>query len=911
MTGGPELDTAAAVASIQALVAKYDAVLKSGKKRQYHEPRTVNEFIQPLFLALGWDVHNALGEDDVLPEDAVSRGRVDWAFRIGGVPRFFLEAKNVNENLEDPKWARQAINYAYNKSVTWAVLTNFERLRIYNAEWIGANPNQNLFIELSYTEYVDQFDRLALLSRAGMAARSLDELADAVHKKLKKTPVGERLFGDLLTFRSMLRDYLRAYNPGVDAATIEHAVQRLLDRLIFIRTIEDRNIEPNQLRSVLRDLEARGKKGALWHQLLKVFQAFDTGYDSQLFAKQPLDDLDTEVEPIRVTIEGLYGARDGSIEYDFSAIDADVLGGVYEQYLGQLAKAPPVAKAKLSVADALARITKADTKPFRKAHGVYYTPRWVTRYIVSETIGRLLAEWTPAAARSLRVLDPACGSGSFLIEAFRVLDAYWAKQEPTTDEDEIRARRTRILRENLFGIDLDPQAVEIAQLNLLLVATDRRERLPDLTKNIVVANALFEDGRVPSAIAGNAPAVRWTNLGHAGKFDAIIGNPPYIRAEAMDRAERDYFMTGAGFHPVGRFDIYVLFLELGLQRLAVGGRMGMIVPAAVGTQNYGEWLRRELLDNWRIESLVDLRDIDVFHGVAVHPMIVVASDGEAATQLQILRPANDSEVGDPASWETWTLPAQLFRDMPKAAFRLGFRLALTGPIAAFERFGVRLGDICYCITGFVAHDSVTGASKDRLLTNDPSATNAKNYLEAKEVDQGFAVLKPSRFVMYEPGQMHRPKFPQLFDRPKLLVHRVTGTTGRLRATVDRAGIYVNHSFDCVVRFCDLKDAPTYARGSTQAAEASKGVSLDALAALLNSTHMSGYFRIKHGTDMDATPASLRALPLPPLAALSDGSRLAALGAEAVGTTGEDREQIMRDINDAVLAAYEITPGEQR
>ncbi len=906
MTGSEPLDRAVVAGAVQALVDKYQALERAGKASAYVEARTVNEFILPLFQALGWDVHNALGNDDVVPEARVSRGRVDWAFRVRNVPRFFLEAKKLGADLTNPEFARQAISYSYNKSVTWAVLTNFRSLRIYNAEWYGPNPNYSLFVELSHQDYVRQLDRLMWLSRPAIEFGTLDEEAANVGKKLRKTPVGERLFGDLLTFRSMLRDYLRAYNDQESASSIEHAVQRLLDRLIFIRAVEDRGIEENHLRSMIRDLEARNRKGSLWAELLRVFREFDGAYDSQLFSFQKLDELDTEAEPLRVTIEGLYGARDGSVEYDFSAIDADVLGGVYEQYLGQLAKSPPVPKSKLSVKEAAARAARADTKPFRKAHGVYYTPRWVVRYIVARTIGQLLEARSPAEIRDLRVLDPACGSGSFLIEAFRVLDAYWARQDPDDSDEGIRQRRTRILRENLFGVDLDPRAVEIAQLNLLLVAVDRRDLLPDLSKNIVVGNSLLaRDAATKHASAGPDVSVDWAAFGSDGMFDAVIGNPPYIRAEAMDRAERDYFMRGAGFHPVGRFDIYALFMELGLYRLRDGGRFGYIVPAALGTQNYGEWLRKQLLDEFRLEALVDLRDIDVFHGVAVHPMIVIASRGPTADDVNILRPRLQADAHDPSAWDSATVAADVFRSMPRTAFRLSYRDQLSSSIAAFERFGTRLGDICYCITGFVAHDSVTGASKDRLVTSDPLLPSAKPYLEAKEVDDGFAVLHPVRYIRYEPAEMHRPKFPQLFDRPKILVHRVTGTRGGLRASVDREGIYVNHSFDCVVRYCDLADAPAYARGSQAAQDRSSAVSLDALVALLNSSYMSDYFRLKHGTDMDATPASLRALPLPPLEQLAETSRLAELGRRLVGASGDARAGLLDEVGEAVLDAFQV------
>jgi len=493
------------------------------------------------------------------------------------VPRLRAHSESqagVSADLSNPDFARQAINYSYNKSVTWAALTNFDSLRIYNAEWYGPNPNFGLFLDLQWEQYERDFDRLWWLSNESMQSGILDREAAKVGKKLKKTPVGEQLFGDMWTFRGVLRDYFRAYNEAVAPDRLEHAVQRLLDRLIFIRALEDRGIEPNHLRSLIRGLEATNKRGNLWTGLLVIFRDFDKAYDSQLFVRQLLDELDTEVEPLRVVIEGLYGTRDRSVEYDFAAIDADVLGGVYEQYLGQLAKAPPVPKSKLSLSEAVARTAGADTKPFRKAHGVYYTPRWVVRFIVAETLGRFLAARRPDEVRRVSVLDPACGSGSFLIESFRLLDEYWAALQPGSTQDQVRDRRSRILRENIFGIDLDPQAVEIAQLNLMLIAVDGRDLLPDLTRNIVVGNSLIERESAAKWFDGaHESAVAWDHISPQadGKFDVVVGNPPYIRAEGMDRAERDYFMGGAGFHPVGRFDIYSLFMGWDFSACAKAG----------------------------------------------------------------------------------------------------------------------------------------------------------------------------------------------------------------------------------------------------------------------------------------------------------------------------------------------------
>ena len=641
---GTPAEPAGTNAAIVALIGQFEALTRGG--RAYSEARTVNEFIVPLFAALGWDVRNERTHDEVVPEEHVSRGRVDWAFRLRGVPVLYLEAKRPGTNLDEPSPAHQAINYAYNKGVAWAILTNFETLRLYNAEWDAPNPNTNLFFEIPYRDYATD-PRMAWLSREAMAAGVLDAEATKVGKRLRKTPVGARLFEDLLAYRSMLRIYFSAYNEQVAPAEVDHAVQRLLDRLIFIRTAEDKHIEEQHLRPLVRELRQANRMSRLWPEVLALFREFNRHYNSQLFARQRLDELDTEHEPIRVTIEGLYGTRNGSIEYDFSAIDADVLGGAYEQYLGQLAKASPVPRARLQAEDALRQAEHADTRQFRKANGVYYTPKWVVRLIVEGTLGRVLDERTPEEVRNIRVLDPACGSGSFLVEAFRLLASYWCRTEPPVDSAAELAQRVGILHDNVFGVDLDPAAVEIAQLNLLLTALYERSLLPDLAANVVCGNSLIDRDRADAF--DYAAAFPFTH--EPGRFDVVIGNPPYIRSQSLSAPDRETYRARYRT-AVGSFDIYELFLERALELARLGGRTGFIVPGKFLSSSSGE---AALLDHIyscaSIETLVDAMRFRVFEDALTYPVILIARRGDAPAGHLLGRVEALGPGGPDIEWE--------------------------------------------------------------------------------------------------------------------------------------------------------------------------------------------------------------------------------------------------------------------
>ena len=620
------------------LIAKYKR-LDSRAIKAYNEANTCKDFILPLFRALGWDVYNSA---EVSAERKVSRGRVDYAFRLGGIPKFFLEAKKFAVDLNEPRWARQAINYAWIKGVTWAVLTDFEGLKVFNAEWKERNPLLNIFIDLTYDQYLEEFDRLWLLSKEAMQEGLIDREALRVGKKLKKRPVGEQLFGELVRWREKLHYYLRRYNPDFSDDQIDEAVQRILDRLIFIRTCEDRGIEAPRLRPLLRGWRIEGRRKDLVKLLSGIFRDFDEGYDARLFAPHFSEKLSCEPGPFEEVIEGLYATPDGIIEYDFNAIDVDVLGGIYEQYLGYVAK---VVERRERREEPLT-VEVIERKGWRKKHGIYYTPQFVVRYIVANTLGRLLEERTYNEVRQLKVLDPACGSGSFLIEAFDVLDKYHQRVRGDHDEFDF-FRRAEILTSNIYGVDLDAQAVEIARLNLLLKTLNQRARLPDLANNIRQGNSLISG--TPEELREyfgenweEKKPFNWEEefpqIMASGGFDVVIGNPPYVRIQTLDKDEvafyNDHYEAATG-----NYDIYTLFVERGLKLLRPGGVFGMILPNKFMQARYGKGLRKLLSDAKAVWKVVNFEDAQVFEEATTYTCLLFLQKAPSPKVLYI--PAGD------------------------------------------------------------------------------------------------------------------------------------------------------------------------------------------------------------------------------------------------------------------------------
>ncbi|MFT3891273.1 MAG: N-6 DNA methylase [Anaerolineales bacterium] len=571
--------------------------MPSAKRKGMNEMQTRLGYILPLFRALGWDINNI---DEVTPEEKVSRGWVDFSFRLGNVPRFFLETKRANEDLNNPNFVKQAIDYAWTKSVTWALLSDFEGLRVFNAEWKENDPFRAQFVEFDLDSYLSDFGRLWWLSKPEIAARRLDAEAEKVGKKIKRTPVSQHLFDDLRRWRENLFKSYKGFNLGYSTAQIDEAVLRLLNRLIFIRTAEDREVENIRLRSLVRELKDRKKISTLDRELAGLFRELDGVYNSELFARHFSEELQIPPTDLEEVINGLY--EKNFTRYNFNALEADVLGTAYEQYLGHV------------VAEGESETHVEEKRTKRKSQGIYYTPTFVTKYIVQQTVGKYLDEHGYNPSKPPRVLDMACGSGSFLIEAFDMIDNFVAKQRGQTQKSEVdifdRARQIEVLQNCIYGVDKDKQAVEVARLNLLLRGLHSREKLPML-ENIANGDSLKID----------TYASRFSNVLQHGGFDVIVGNPPYVRIQTLDKTEIDYFNHNFE-SSTGNYDIYVLFVEQALRLLKPEGVLGLILPNKFMQVDYGEGLRKLLSENQYVEQIVDFKSFQVFENATTYTCLL-------------------------------------------------------------------------------------------------------------------------------------------------------------------------------------------------------------------------------------------------------------------------------------------------
>lgn len=610
------MDKEKAKAELKILLDRYNQMKleKTTDVRSKEEEKTKTKLIRPLFEhVLGWKF-----EEDVTPEERISKGWVDYGFRINEVSKFFLEAKSLKEDLDNPVYFRQAVSYAYYKGCPWAVLTNFETIKILNAEWEAPNYLYSHFMTINCYDFLERFDDLWLLSREGFEQGLLNKLAERFGKKTKKSPLTRQLLEDFTRFRNALSKNITKENQSkkITEEELDESVQRILNRLIFIRNCEDRGLEEKKLWEAHN--EAR-----VWKTLKDVFRYYDTNYDSKLFSydlNDPksvhvCDTLTIDDLVMREIIDGLYRTKDKSVSYDFSIIPADTLGTVYEQYLSHILK-----KTKQ-------RASLSDNQVHRKTQGVYYTPTYIVEYIVRNTLGEMLSQKN-VDLEKLRVLDISCGSGSFLIKTFDVLDEYYQETNLNQTKLDLETevlfkRKVLLLKDHIFGVDLDGQAVEIAQLNLLLKIAEKSHRLPLLQENIKRGNSL-----VDNHLAGEW-AFDWNQqfkeIMKEGGFNVVIGNPPYVRQEELG-VFKPYFEANYDSYK-GTADLLVYFFEKGISLLKDKGYFGFIASNKFMRSDYGVNLRKYILKHCSIEKIVDFGELPVFEEASTFPCIFIFRKG--------------------------------------------------------------------------------------------------------------------------------------------------------------------------------------------------------------------------------------------------------------------------------------------
>jgi type I restriction-modification system DNA methylase subunit len=596
-----------AILKISQLVERFNEQKDFYKRSDYNETLTRRDFIDPFFKALGWDVDNEQGYAEsyreVIHEDKIKIGNAtkapDYSFRLGGGKRlFFVEAKKPSVFIKDDITpAYQVRRYGWSAKLPISIITDFEEFAIYDCTK-KPNPTDkasNARIKyLSYSNYLNEFDFLwDTFSKEKVLKGSFDKFVQNDKQKKGTSTVDYEFLTSLDTWRTYLANNIALRNT-LDEDELNFVVQHIIDRIIFLRIAEDRSVEP------YGTLQDTLKNGDYYQNLLRQFHVADQKYNSGLFdftKDKTSGKIAIDNKVIKTIVNDLYYPIS---PYEFSVLSVEILGSAYEQFLGKQISLSKTGKALIE-----------EKLEVRKAGGVYYTPQYIVDYIVKNTVGKLIEGKTPKEISQIKIVDPACGSGSFLIGAYQYLltfhKDYYSnngkpskgnKDNPLTPEGNLTtAEKKRILLANIYGVDLDANAVEVTKLSLLLkcmegetaasIATQLmlfHERiLPTLDNNIKSGNSLIDvDFYATELDFGEEKKIKPFNWQKAfpvvfkqGGFDAVIGNPPYVQPNVLDKNSQVYLLSNFKANT----DLYSLFIEQSMKLLKDNNKLGFIVPS--------------------------------------------------------------------------------------------------------------------------------------------------------------------------------------------------------------------------------------------------------------------------------------------------------------------------------------------
>ena len=780
---------------IQSLVTRFEEQIDSYRSGNYNETLTRRDFIDPFFKALGWDIDNSLGYAEayreVIHEDRVNVGGAtkapDYSFKLAGGKRlFFVEAKKPSVDIKnDIQPAYQIRRYGWSAKLPVSIITDFEEFSVYDCTR-KPSPTDSAAVSrvryLTWRDYLNEFDFIwESFSKEKVLKGSFDKFVQSDTAKKGTATVDKEFLLSLDEWRKTLAVAICKTNVNLGEEEISFAVQRIIDRLIFLRIAEDRNIEPyGNLKSTISQTDTYGN-------LLALFFRADEKYNSGLFDLKkdtitPFISLDTKV--IRGILHELYYPV---CPYEFSVLSVEILGSVYEQFLGK----------QIRITEG--HHVKIEEKPeVRKAGGVYYTPQYIVDYIVKQTVGRQIDGKSPSEIAKLSIVDPACGSGSFLLGAYQyLLDHYrnWhashsapsrgKKEQLLTPEGFLTtAEKKRILTTHIFGVDIDVNAVEVTKLSLLLKCLEGEtlasiqqqfslwnERvLPSLDDNIRSGNSLigldFYDTELDFGEPKKIKPFSWEKNFPAvfarGGFDVVIGNPPYVRQELLGDQKNYYRQRYKVYHGVA--DLYTYFFERGAGLLNETGIFGIIVANKWMRAGYGEPLRR-WLKTQNIQQIIDFGDLQVFQGATTYPCIFISAKGpvESAIEITAMKTLDFDSLEGYVAEHRVTIGQSSLDD---AGWNLGSETEQQ-LLAKIKAAGIPLGEYVKgkiyrgVLTGLNEAFVIDSATRERLVAEDPrSAEVIKPFLAGRDIKR-YQEPKSEKFLIFTKRGIDINAFPAI------------------------------------------------------------------------------------------------------------------------------------------------------
>lgn len=770
--------------------------IRNSKEEQYQ-----GEFLIDLFVKVLGYTKNPTDNFNLTTEykNVKDSKKADGAILINGIVKAVIELKGTN-TTDLGKIEEQAFGYKNNQpECIYVITSNFEKLRLYIDNAIE-HIEFNLFT-LNYKDFELLYVCLAY-----------ENIEKNIPKKIKDESLSEedvitkKLYKDYSIFKSELFHNIVSLNPDINSIDLFQKTQKLIDRFLFLFFAEDRSLlPPNSVRLILsdwRDLQDRDEDIGLYDRFKKYFEYLNTGYKGkryEVFAYNGgLFKLDEILDILKIDNELLYKHTLKLSEYNFnSEVDVNILGHIFENSLNELDEL----KAQ-SEGEAIDR-----KKTRRKKDGVFYTPKYITKYIVDNTVGKLCLEkkqeidikdedyihdkkrpkkTTLASIDKLNqyktwllqltICDPACGSGAFLNQALDFL----IKEHKYLDELQAKLLgealvfsdiEKSILENNLYGVDINEESVEIAKLSLWLRTAQPNRKLNDLNNNIKCGNSLIDDLDVAGEKAFN-----WKNefpdIFSKGGFDVVIGNPPYgAKLESKDiNYYREKYKT-----ILGQSEVYYLFTELAILNLVKGkGYVGFIVPNSWLSNKYAAKIRELLIDRTHIEKLINFNKKIIFEDANVETVIFI---------IRKIQPYEDciSNVGQELE-STFVYSQSRWRSNLNYMISFGENSMIDDIIEKINKSEHKLSDKLDISNGFKPYQVGYGINLNGEVLNEIDVqkkiyhfqTNVNGYYKKEIKGKGihrYSLSWEESYINWGKWLMS-PKSQHYFEQPKILLRQV-------------------------------------------------------------------------------------------------------------------------------------------
>lgn len=622
--------------TIQQLTKKYSQNHSEYTRSRYNETQVRNEFIDPFFEILGWDIKNVGGksthEREVILEESLKEDvettakKPDYTFRLFSERKFFVEAKKPSVHIEsNADVAKQVRRYGFTARLKISVITNFEYLIIYDCSVPveeSDNHHKALIKQYHFTEYVKKIEEIkSLIGRGSVYTGLFDEKWKHIEEQLKLFSVDQLFLQQINRWRLMLGTEILKYD-SLEDVKLNDVVQSYLNRIIFLRVCEDRNLEEYKTL-----LSIAGKNS--FEALIKKFEDADRKYNSGLFNQHLSDEVIRNISSVFWTIiSELYFPES---PYSFSVFASDVLGNIYEIFLSE----------KLTRDGTELVLVK---KPENVEKDIITTPIFIIKDILRQTIIPKCLNKDDREIFSLKVCDIACGSGSFLLETYQLLSDILIDYYQENDPDKLiqtsidtykltfEAKR-KLLLDSIHGIDKDFNAVEATKFGLLLkllegennvTVEDEKPVLPSLDHNIKWGNSLISphDARkIDERISLQINPFDFEGT----QFDVIVGNPPYMKSEDMKNitpSELPIYKKKFS-SAYKQFDKYYLFIEQALYLLKEDGYLGYIVPSKFGKVGAGRNLRHLLTSHGYLKRIISFGANQIFESKTTYTCLLI------------------------------------------------------------------------------------------------------------------------------------------------------------------------------------------------------------------------------------------------------------------------------------------------